>query len=114
MISAPHVELMNEKLTSSALTPAASAKSTVTAAPSLRGSSSTCTVTTSAVSELRSWMRASDVEMPLSESTCSASATPKVSPAGMSQALPPSKSSPRLRPWVKSDTTVTTRMISAL
>jgi hypothetical protein len=108
VISAPQVELVNEKLMSSTVTPAASAKSAVTASACSRGNTSTCTVTTSDVSELRSWIRAPLVETSLADSTSVASSTPKVSLAGMSQASPPSKSSPRFRPWVSNDPNVTT------
>ena len=71
---------------------AASAKSAVTCAACSRGRTSTWTVTTSAVSELRNWIRAPAVDTSLALSTSAASSTPKVSLAGMSHASPPSKS----------------------
>ena len=113
VISLPQVELVKEKLTSETVTPAASAKDAVTATACSGGISSTCTVTTSEVSELRTWMRAPDVEMSLATNTSVASSTPKVSLIGTSQALPPSKSRPRFRPWANSEPMVTTTATTA-
>ena len=113
VISLPHVELVNETLTSDRSTPAASASAAVMAADFSLDTSSIWTVTTSADSELRRWIRAPAVSMPWSCSTWSASWMSNVSLAGTSHALPPSKSRPRLSPWVNSDTMVMITMTIA-
>ncbi len=113
VISAPQVELVNATLTADVSTPAASANAAVISADFSLGTSSIWTVTTSADSEVRRWMRAPAVSMPWSCNTCSASSMSKVSLAGTSQALPPSKSRPRLSPCTDNDATVMIRMTIA-
>ena len=97
VICSPHVGLTTLTLTSSAGTPAASAKSAFTAAWTSSGWSSTWMRRRSPLGPDSVWILASAASMPLSSSTARASST--VWPlASNSQATPPSKSMPRLSP----------------
>ena len=114
VISAPQVELVNATLTADVSTPAASAIAAVISADFSVDTSSIWTVTTSADSEVRRWMRAAGgVDALVLQHLLGLVDVEGVARPARPSALPPSKSRPRLSPWVNSDTTVMITMTTA-